>query len=114
MNKAQFTLSIAAIQVTIMEKFGYEISYKKTLVGKHKTLTNLFGDFHRVVTFLHGLKHANLRCVVTYKTFYSNMKNTKIFQHVFRVFHASIEGFDHCLPILSIDGTHLYGNIKPR
>ena len=46
MIKAQFTLSIAAIQATIMEKFGYEISYKKALVGKHKALTNLFGNFH--------------------------------------------------------------------
>ena len=35
MIKAQFTLSVAAIQATIMENFGYEISYKKALVGKH-------------------------------------------------------------------------------
>ena len=34
MIKTQFTLSVAAIQATIMEKFGYEISYKKALVGK--------------------------------------------------------------------------------
>ena len=47
MIKAQFTLSVAAIQATIMEKFGYEISYKKALVGKHKTLTMLFRDFHK-------------------------------------------------------------------
>ena len=31
MIKAQFTLSMATIQATIMEKFGYEISYKKAL-----------------------------------------------------------------------------------
>ena len=30
-----------------MEKFEYEISYKKVLVGKHKELTILFGDFHK-------------------------------------------------------------------
>ena len=46
MIKVRFTLLVAAIQATIMEKFGYEISYKKALVEKHKTLTNLFGDFH--------------------------------------------------------------------
>ena len=45
--KAQFTLSIVVIQATIMEKFGYEISYKKALVGKHKALTILSGDFHK-------------------------------------------------------------------
>ena len=47
MIKAQFTLSITVIQATIMEKFGYEISYKNALVGKHKALTILFGDFHK-------------------------------------------------------------------
>ena len=47
MIKAQFTLSLVAIQATIVEKFGYEISYKKALVGKHKALTILFGDFHK-------------------------------------------------------------------
>ena len=52
MIKTQFTLSTAAIQATIIEKFRYEISYKKALVRKHKTLTNLFGDFHKSYTEL--------------------------------------------------------------
>ena len=34
--KAQFTLTMAAI--FMMEKWGYEISYKKSLDGKHKAL----------------------------------------------------------------------------
>ena len=40
------------------------------------------------------------------------MPNTEIFQHVFRSFKPSIEGFEHCSPLLSIDGTHLYGRYK--
>ena len=40
------------------------------------------------------------------------MENTKIFQRVFWTFHPSIEGFKHCRPILSIDGTYLYGKYK--
>ena len=43
--KAQFTLSPAAIQASVMEKWGYEISYKKALDGKHKAFRHLFGDF---------------------------------------------------------------------
>ena len=46
MIKTQFTLSVVSIQARIMKKFGYEILYKKTLLGKHKTFTNLFGDFY--------------------------------------------------------------------
>ena len=36
--KAQITLTTAAIQASVMEKWGYEISYKKALDGKHKAI----------------------------------------------------------------------------
>ena len=52
MIKAQFTLSVAAIQASIMEKFGYQISYKKASKVKLKALTNLFGDFYKSYTKL--------------------------------------------------------------
>ena len=69
MIKAQFTFSVVVIQVTIMEKFGYEISYKKALVGKHKALTILFVDFHKSYAelshFFMALEQANPGCVVT-------------------------------------------------
>ena len=50
--KAQFTLSAAAIQARVMEKWEYEISYKKALDGKHKALRHLFGDFSQSYTDL--------------------------------------------------------------
>ena len=40
------------------------------------------------------------------------MSNTKIFQCVFWSFKPSIEGFEHYRPVMSIDGTHLYGKYK--
>ena len=40
------------------------------------------------------------------------MPDTKIFQRVFWSFNPSIEGLEHCPPILSIDGAHLYGKYK--
>ena len=84
--------------------------------GKHKALRHLFGDFFQSYTefpclFL-TLKQANPGCVIIWKTFDSNMKNTKIFQRVFWSFKPSIEGFEHCCLILSIDGTHLYRKYK--
>ena len=36
--QAQFTLTMAAIQASVMEKWGYQISYKKVLDGKHKAI----------------------------------------------------------------------------
>ena len=81
--KARFTLSIAAIQASVMEKWGYEISYKKALDGKHKALRQLFGDFSQLYTKLPrlflALKQANPGYVVIWKTFDSNMPNIEIF-----------------------------------
>ena len=42
------------------------------------------------------------------------MPNTEIFQRVFWSFKPSIEGFQHCSPIMSMDGTHLYGKYKGK
>ena len=85
--KAQFTLSVAAIQVSVMEKWGYEISYKKVLDGKHKALQHLFDDFCQSYTelphYILALEQANPGYVVIRKTFDSNMPNIEIFQRVF-------------------------------
>ena len=40
------------------------------------------------------------------------MHNTEVFQYVLWAFHPSIEGFNHCRSILSIDGTNLYRKYK--
>ena len=84
--------------------------------GKHKALRHLFGDFSQSYTelplFFLALKQANLGCVVIWKTFNSNMPNTEIFQRMIWPFNPSIEGFEHCRLVLSIDGTHLYGKYK--
>ena len=84
MIKAQFTLSVAAIQASIVEKFGYQISYKKASKAKLKAFINLFGDFYKSYAklqhFFIALEQANPRCVVISKTFPGIMENTKIFQ----------------------------------
>ena len=84
--------------------------------GKHKALRHLFGDFSQSYTELPclflALEQANPGCVVIWKTFDSNMPNTEIFQRVFWSFKPFIEGFKHYCPVLSIDGTHLYGKYK--
>ena len=75
-----------------MEKFGYEISYKKTLVGKHKALTILFGDFHKSYAelphFFMALEQTNPGCVVTWKTLNCHMHNIDVFQRVFLGFSS--------------------------
>ena len=59
-----------------------------------------------------ALEEANPRCIVIWKTFDNNMPHIEIFQRMFWSFKPSIEGFEHCHLVLSIDGTHLYGKYK--
>ena len=59
-----------------------------------------------------AIEQANPGCVVIWKTCDINMPNTEIFQCVFWLFKPSIKGFEHCRPVLSIDGTHLYRKYK--
>ena len=61
-----------------------------------------------------AIEQANTGCVVIWKTCKINMLNTEIFQHVFWSFKSSIKGFQHCRPVMSIYGTHLYGKYKGK
>ena len=58
------------------------------------------------------MEQSNPGNVVIWKTCDINMPNTEIFQCMFWSFKLSIEGLEHCSPIMSIDGTHLYGKYK--
>ena len=66
--KTQFTLTTTAIQASVMEKWGYQISYKKAFDGKHKALRELFSDFSQSYTqlprFFLVIEQANPGCVV--------------------------------------------------
>ena len=70
-----------------MEKFGHEILYKKALLGKHKVVTNLFGDYYKsyaqLPRFFITLEQANPGCITIWKTFPSNLQNTEMFHRVF-------------------------------
>ena len=86
--------------------------------GKHKAIRQLFGDFSQSYIELPRLflviEQSNPGCVVIWKICDINMPNTKIFQRLFWSFKPSIERFEHCRPVMSIDGTHLYGKYKGK
>ncbi|KAL6323508.1 hypothetical protein AAG906_039085 [Vitis piasezkii] len=73
-------------------------------IAKRKVMTRLFGDWYK--------SYSNPGCIVYSKMVPGNNLNEEIFQRVFWAFTPSIKGFTHCRPVLSIDGTHLYGKYK--
>ncbi|KAL6345686.1 hypothetical protein AAG906_017422 [Vitis piasezkii] len=89
----------------VAEQFGYQISYQKAMKAKRKAMTQLFGDWYKsyadLPRFFPTLEHSNPGCIVYSKMVPGNNLNEEIFQR-----------FAHCRPVLSIDGTHLYGKYK--
>ncbi|RVW69911.1 Serine/threonine-protein phosphatase 7 long form-like [Vitis vinifera] len=114
--KAEMTVTIGAIQAVVAEQFGYQISYQKAMKAKRKAMTRLFGDWYKsyaeLPRFFLVLEQSNPGCIMYSKTVPGNNPNEEIFQRVFWAFAPSITGFAHCRPVLSIDGTHLYGKYK--
>ncbi|RVW91315.1 Serine/threonine-protein phosphatase 7 long form-like [Vitis vinifera] len=83
----EMTITVAAIQAVVAEQF-------------------------ELPRFFLALEQSNPGCIMYSKMVPGNNPNEEIFQRVFWAFAPSIKGFAHCRPVLSIDGTHLYGKYK--
>ena len=59
-------------------------------------------------------KDSDLGTQVSYRSINEDTPGTIIFKYVFWAFAPSIAGFVHCRPVISIDGTHLYGKYKGK
>ncbi|XP_070020493.1 uncharacterized protein [Nicotiana sylvestris] len=56
-----------------------------------------------------ALQHFNPGTIVEWRLEQSPDRPEYIFNYVFWSFKLAIDGFVHCRPIISIDGTHVYG-----
>lgn len=61
---------------------------------------------------MQAMIEANSRTIVHFANHPTTDHNLEIFQRVFWAFEPSIQGFEHCRPLITIDGTHLYGKYK--
>ncbi|XP_020263435.1 uncharacterized protein LOC109839419 [Asparagus officinalis] len=91
------------------------ISKFKTYDTRRKTLTKIFGDWEESYQLLpHYLsaimrKNPGTEYNIVSKEVAPEMER---FIRVFWAFGSAIRGFSFCRPLLSIDGTHLYGKYK--
>ncbi|KAL6560408.1 hypothetical protein OROGR_003967 [Orobanche gracilis] len=115
--KAQLSLTLTAIQAFISDRFAYEISKTKAWNAKQKAIVSLFGDWKEsykiLPRYMNVLMQENPGTIVQWdKEGAERNPGHETFRRVFWSFAASIEGFKYCRPIISIDGTHLYGKYK--
>ncbi|XP_021727171.1 uncharacterized protein LOC110694303 [Chenopodium quinoa] len=113
-------LKVEFIQELISKHFQFDVSYRRAWYAREKAIAEVFGDWEssygRLLHFMEALKQSNPGTVVVWKhkalvdgVYYSNIE---VFERVFWAFSPCVEGFKHCMSVICIDGTHLYGKFK--
>ncbi|XP_075633715.1 uncharacterized protein LOC142606216 [Castanea sativa] len=113
-------IRISSLQQSLYNKYEYQPSYFKVWEAKQKAIGRAigraFGDWDKsyplLPTWLKVLTDSNLGNRVIWRTILATVPGCAIFERVFWAFGPSIEGFQHCRPVISIDGTFLYSKYK--
>ena len=96
--------------------FGHNLSYYKIWVAKQRAIVKIFGDWEESYQRLRKLLLAYLDEETSTQYWWHTIprdefSDTKL-RYVFWAFAPCIKGFRHCKPVISIDGTHLYGKYQ--
>ncbi|KAH0776715.1 hypothetical protein KY290_008126 [Solanum tuberosum] len=86
---------------------------KKAYLGRKRAFEKVYGtwdgSFAELPRFMEALKHFNPETIVEWKTERRVDVIEDVFNYVFWTFKPCIDGFVFCRPVISIDGTHVYG-----
>ncbi|XP_025661124.1 uncharacterized protein [Arachis hypogaea] len=99
MVKADPTISIRVLQRRVENHFGFKASYRKVWLAKQRVIARIYGDWEESYNELP-------RWLFAMQMYFPD---TVMFHRVFWTFPLCVEAFKHCKPLISIDGTHLYG-----
>ncbi|XP_074315450.1 uncharacterized protein LOC141651648 [Silene latifolia] len=111
--KEDWGAKVNLLRASITKEFNFKISYWKTWMAKQRAMADLYGDWEEsyayLPRYLDALKEVNPGTAVHFVNKPTNDPNVQQFDKVFWSFGPSIKGFPYCRPIITIDGTHLYG-----
>ncbi|XP_065635900.1 uncharacterized protein LOC112013214 [Quercus suber] len=97
---------------------GHKPSYYKVWDAKQKAIAKMFGNWEESYQRLQKLLMAYIDQDPTTQVFYritpTNEDDTVLLHYVFWSFGPCISGFKYCKPVISIDGTHLYGKYQGK
>ncbi|XP_070057760.1 uncharacterized protein [Nicotiana tomentosiformis] len=98
---------------SVHQEYGHTITKRKAFLGRKHAFEIIYGNwdksFAALPKYMVALQHFNPGTVVEWKLESSPGKSEYIFNYVFWAFKPAIDGFSHCRPVISIDGTHVYG-----
>ncbi|XP_020250107.1 uncharacterized protein LOC109827508 [Asparagus officinalis] len=103
------------IRLLVHKATNLDVSYHKCWNARRKAMIKIFEDWDNsyeiLPHYLEALKRENLGIVYEVSSDPVDGGERR-FTGVFWAFGPCIEGFRYCRPLLSIDGTHLYGKYK--
>ena len=106
-------INIKMIREIIKGKHHYTPSYRKAQKGRRKAFRMVYGDFESsfkaLPRYMVALQLFNPDTIIEWEHHSTTMQGEQIFKFLFWAFKQSIDGFKSCRPVISIDGTHLYG-----
>ncbi|XP_020254285.1 uncharacterized protein LOC109831366 [Asparagus officinalis] len=108
-------LRLKDIRLLVHKTINLDVSYNKCWNARGKMMIKIFGDWDKsyeiLPHYLKALKRENPGTVYEVSSDPLDGEERR-FTGVFWAFGPCIEGFQYCRPLLSIDGTHLYGKYK--
>ncbi|XP_057723475.1 uncharacterized protein LOC130939381 [Arachis stenosperma] len=118
MVHADATICVKVLQGSVESAYGYKVSYKKVWHAKQKAIARIYSDwdesYDQLRRYLNALQAFIPGTIVDLETrpyYVGNRldRESVMFHQVFWSFPSCVEAFRHCKPLVSVDGTHLYG-----
>ncbi|XP_015960141.1 uncharacterized protein LOC107484044 [Arachis duranensis] len=119
MVRADASVSIKVLlNATAATHFGFRLTYRRVWLAKQKAVALIYGDwdesYNELPRWVLGVQLTMAGTVAVLKTSPVRVggqldESRAYFHRVFWTFPPCIEAFHHCKPLISIDGTHLYG-----
>jgi hypothetical protein len=115
---ADHAATIKLLHAYMKSEWKCDCSYYKIWDAKQRAIGNIYGDwdesYETLPKFLKAVQDSNPGTEVEFANRDTNNAGIVFFHHVFWAFAHCIAGFAHCRPVISIDGTHLYGRYEGK
>ncbi|KAI0497075.1 hypothetical protein KFK09_023403 [Dendrobium nobile] len=109
--RQQLDLKPKEIITRISSKFDVQVSYMKAWDARRKAIRTVFGSYEESYSSLYRMMEA-IRLAVPGSVYNIQVTQGMRFKSIFWSFGPSILGWQHCRPILCLDGTFLLGKYR--
>ncbi|RYQ80448.1 hypothetical protein Ahy_Scaffold1g106853 isoform A [Arachis hypogaea] len=118
MVRADAAVNIKVLQNATAAHFGFRPTYRRVWMAKQKAVAVIYGDwdesYNELPRWVLGVQLTMPGTVAVLRTcpvrVGGQVDESQVYFHrLFWTFPPCIQAFRHCKPLVSIDGTHLYG-----